>query len=1144
MTEALQHLLKHLEQRYLPTPKGEGALTAAELGQQLALAGVSLEEMATLHAEALEILLTECPECHLRDVAPWLSTLFSELLTAYHMTLTRSYFQQSWQQTQHALEVQNTQLRSLYRLGRSINATFEIDTIFMLLTQEAMLATGATHAAVLLVDHAENCLQIKTLLGFSPEETAFALNTRLVLGKGLNGYAYEHQCVVVVDDVREDPRYWEFVPSTRAELVLPILHEGTVLGNLDLQSPVVGAFRHVDLEYLKALADQAAIAIRNAQLYQQARLELAERRRIQEALERRARQLSLVWQVSQQMTSLLEPGPLLERIAELIRMTFNYAYVVILLVDTTGTRLSIKAKAGFELHPARVIELEVGKQGICGWVAAHGKPLVVNDVSTEPRYWKLEELSRTRSEIAVPIKTKGQILGVLDVQSAELNAFNADDLFILEVLADQIGVTVENARLLEAEQQRRREAETLRTAALSMITTVNRDQVIEQILIELRKVVPYDSASVQLLKGQHLEIIGGHGFPNLEELLGLTFDLTLNNSPNCVVMRTRRTYIVQDAPSVYREFLNEPHAPANIHSWLGVPLLIGNEPIGMLALDKHDIGFYTMEHARLAEAFAAQAAIAVANSQLFEAEREQRELAEALAQAAAAITSTLDHNEVLDRILEQIQRIVSGDACNIMLVEGDYARPVRSRGYEKILTSRAAKQIPMPISSTPTLKRMLETGEPVVVTDTLQDVRWIPPENNQVVWLRSYVGAPVRMGGTTLGFLNVDSSTPNRFGADDARRLALFAPYAATAIENARLYRELQDYAGTLERRVQERTTQIQAQLARLDAILNSASDGIIVADARGEILEANPVAQDLLAHILPPDNAAELRAAIRNLVLGTEKTPQIFLNLAGIDLQLQAAPILEPASSQPSIVVTLHDISQIKALERMKASFVANVSQELRTPVTTVKLYAELLLKQPEKVSQYVPSLLCAVEHLAQLVEKILQLAHIDAGRMELRLESVRLEELVELVINNHQTTAREAGLSLRYHPVRQELTIRGDPRQLVTVLGHVIENALLYTLPGGEVTVTTEIVETAQRRWAMVQVQDNGVGIPEEELPHIFERFFRGKIPQLMQRSGTGLGLAIVKEIVEMHGGWTTVESQVKRGSTFRLYLPLLKT
>lgn len=1142
-----ERLWRHLTECYAEKTQSCAPATASDMGAALAVAGRPPEVIAELQNEALDRWLQEDPKVSLAEVAPDVSQHLAQLLVGYGAQRQAPAAIPAQPSTalvrvQREIKAQNARLMSLYRLGRTINATFEIDTIFELMAKEAMLMTGATHGAVLVVNEDEGYQTVSKLLGFSPNEQTLALNTRLILGKGLIGYAYQHQCIVVVDDVLQDPRYWEFVASTRAELVLPIIHGSTVLAHLDLQSPEVGAFRHVDSEYLRALADQAAIAIQNARLFQRAQLEIKERTRIQEALERRAKQLLLVWQVSQQVSSLLELDPLLERIVKLIRVTFKYAYVVILLVDADQKKLSLKAKAGFEMETARTIELEIGVQGICGWVAAHAQPLMVNDVTQEPRYYQLDELTETRSEIAVPVKNRGNTIGVLDIQSAEFNAFGEDDLFILEVLADQVGVTVENARLFAAEQQRRQEAETLRTAALSMITTVDRSRVIEQILIQLRKVVPYDSASVQLLKGQHLEIIGGHGFPNLEELLGITFDLTANGNPNCAVMLSRTTHIVQDAPTVFAEFLKAPHAQANIHSWLGAPLLIGNEPLGMIALDKHEPGFYTQEHARLAEAFAAQAAVAVANSQLFEAEREQRELAEALARAAAAVTATLDVNEVLDRILEQVERIVPGDACSIMLIEEEYARLVRFRGYDPKRASRAATHTPMHILETGTLRQMMQTGEPLVIADTRNDPLWVWPQDAVGRTLRSYVGAPIRMGNQTLGFLNVDAGRPERFCPDDARRLALFAHHAASAIENARLYQKLQEYAGELEKRVQERTAQIQAQLARLDAILNSTSDGIIVTDVKGEILQANPWAQEWLQRALAPEDSGRLRQAIRELALCSSEHPDSLLAVGGMDLELTAAPILSAKPQQPAVVVTIHDISQLKALERMKSSFVANVSHELRTPITTIKLTTELLTRQPERAPLYVDMLSQGVEHLAHLVEKILQLAHIDAGRVELRLEPTRLEDLVQLVIGNHQAMARDAGVRVLQVPQQKPVAVFVDPKRLVEVLNNLIENSIQYTPGEGTVTVSISTAEVADRVWGTVTIEDTGIGIPDDELPYVFDRFFRGRIPQVMQRSGTGLGLAIVKEIVELHGGWTTIESKIDVGTVVTLYLPLL--
>jgi two-component system cell cycle sensor histidine kinase/response regulator CckA len=175
-------------------------------------------------------------------------------------------------------------------------------------------------------------------------------------------------------------------------------------------------------------------------------------------------------------------------------------------------------------------------------------------------------------------------------------------------------------------RQRVVEQEALREAMLALTTTLDRDEVIDRILAQLQQVVPYDTSSVQLLRGGRLEIVGGRGFPNLEELLGVAFDPKREDNPNREVFRTHASLIVDDAPTVYEEFLRGPHAPAGIRSWLGVPMLVGKRFIGMIALDKSDPRFYTQEHARLAEAFAAQAAVAIENARLYQ--QAQQEISE------------------------------------------------------------------------------------------------------------------------------------------------------------------------------------------------------------------------------------------------------------------------------------------------------------------------------------------------------------------------------------------------------------------------------------------------------------------------------------------------------------------------------------
>jgi len=533
-----------------------------------------------------------------------------------------------------------------------------------------------------------------------------------------------------------------------------------------------------------------------------------------------------------------------------------------------------------------------------------------------------------------------------------------------------------------------------------------------------------------------------------------------------------------------------------------------------------------------------------------EALRQERDLAEALEEAAAAISSTLEPDQVLDRILEQVARVVPGDASNVMLIEDSTVRAVRWRGYEHLGVEEQIASFAAPIAGYSNLVKMVQTGKPVVIPDPAADPDWVPPEGWE--WLRSYVGAPIQVRNLTVGFLNVVSTRPGQFGPSDAQRLEAFASHAAAAIENAGLYRELRNHAEQLEERVQERTAQLQAQYARLEAVLRSTSDGIVVTDDGGAILQTNPVAQAWFTQTLSPEDAERLRGAVRDLAPRANERPEMVLELKGLDLQLNAAPISEPRLALPpasggpggveaAAVVAIHDVSHIKALDRMKSRFVSNVSHELRTPITTVKLYAALMRRRPEKWREYLDVLEREVDLQARLVEDILQISRIDAGRLDIKPRPTPLNELTEVAVASHQVLTQDRGLTLEHRPAEPGPVALVDPQQMMQVLNNLVRNAINYTPEGRKVMISTGKDEAEGRVWATLTVADTGIGIPEEELPHIFERFFRGEEPRQMQVPGTGLGLAIVKEIVELHGGRVTVESLMGEGSTFTVWLPV---
>lgn len=253
-----------------------------------------------------------------------------------------------------------------------------------------------------------------------------------------------------------------------------------------------------------------------------------------------------------------------------------------------------------------------------------------------------------------------------------------------------------------------------------------------------------------------------------------------------------------------------------LRSIVCVPLYVRERLIGALYMDNRlRSGVFSKSDLPMLIAFANQAAVSIENARLFEVERKQREMTEALAEAAAVVNSTLDLDQVLDRILEQVERVVPGNTFNILLLKDqgdeveDIAWMVRGRGYDHRTMEENNDGLRVPVAKFPNLTKMMQTGKPVVVPNTVIDSDWVPAKDQER--RLSYVAAPILIADRTVGFLNVNSSQPGQFGPADAQRMEIFAHHAATALENARMYQESRLHAKELAATV--------AQLRELDRL-------------------------------------------------------------------------------------------------------------------------------------------------------------------------------------------------------------------------------------------------------------------------------------------------------------------------------------
>jgi len=532
------------------------------------------------------------------------------------------------------------------------------------------------------------------------------------------------------------------------------------------------------------------------------------------------------------------------------------------------------------------------------------------------------------------------------------------------------------------------------------------------------------------------------------------------------------------------------------------------------------------------------------------AEHEARRLAEALSETGAIISGTLDLDEVLDRILEQVAKIVPSSSSNIMLIEDGVARIVRLRGYAERGTELQTLSLRYKVNDVPNFRRMYEAGEPVLINDTHTDSDWVYIESS--AWIRSELGAPIRLEGETIGFLNVSHDKPNAFTSMQAFHLCTFAAHAAIAIRNARLYNEVRRYANDLEKEVNERTVQLHLMHSRLRAILDATGEGIFYMED-GAIQYANAS----LAHMTGYTQQELIGMTMDNL-----REP--FLN-AGELQQLRAMPALiwkhgvwrgearlrrkdgtafyagltvSPMGNRDQVtlrsVTLMRDISREKELALQKSNFVAHASHELRTPITNLKTRLYLLRRRPEYLSDHLTVLEEVAERMKKLVEDLLDRTRLEHGQITVRFETILLQDLIRKVVNLQKPEADNKDLSLTVDLIDAPMVVNVDSERIIQVFTNLLTNAINYTPAGGKIMVRGYIDDDRAR----IDVKDTGVGIAPEHLPHIFEPFYR----VMSEVDGTGLGLSIARQIMDLHGGDIEVKSELNKGSCFSVYVQLL--
>ena len=591
-----------------------------------------------------------------------------------------------------------------------------------------------------------------------------------------------------------------------------------------------------------------------------------------------------------------------------------------------------------------------------------------------------------------------------------------------------------------------------------------------------------------------------------------------------------------------------------------VPLEGRDRALGALSILNKRSGDFTVPEWALLISATGLVTAAVENAWLWQSVQQRVEDLTLLNQVGQALTSTLDPNRILNETTQLVQISLEAEVASLWLLDeaGEHLILRASSGPDAQAT--LGRRLPLEDGIA---GRVVRTGAPYFASDVSQ-------EANSGAGLAepggycpgSILCVPLRIAGRVVGVLQALHRQPNWFGASDLQLFQWVTSSVGIAVENARLFAEVQAFNQQLEQMVAERTHELEQEKDKTWAILANMADALVVLDTEQRIVIANMVAETMLGFqlrevvgrpVLPAWLETPLWRHIDEMSRSREYVSSVSVDVPDPDhpdglasIQARSSKMLDEQGEIVGTVIVLRDVTALKAVERMKARFMAGVTHELKTPLAVIRMHVNNLItyyrRLPErKRKELFVAIDKQVKLLERLVGNILEISRLDAGRAAMSREHVSVADVIACVVADMLTMAEEKHLVLRWARPAAPLMVMGDESQIERVVRNLIENAVKYTPTGGIVEVEAQFAVLNERPAVGIRVMDTGIGIAPEHREHIFERFYR--VDPSHTLPGTGLGLSIVKEIVAAHGGEIQVESTVGKGSTFFVTLPALE-
>ena len=964
---------------------------------------------------------------------------------------------------------------------------------------------------------------------------------RQVMDKGLAGWVVRHHQAALVYDTGQDERWLPFPDNypypIRSALAVPIISGAGVSGVLTLVHPTPAYFNPEHQQLMQAAADQMALAIRNAQIF--------------EAQRRMADRQITLYEVLHSIAGQADPEQVVRVAVDTITEFAGWPKVLIGLPQQNQTAWTAVAVRGM---PAALTGRAFSiNRTVAGLALATGQTQLVSETAADQTHAPLG--STTRTVLATPLARGERILGVLSLESDRPAAYDPDDVLLVESLAEAIALTLDNAQLHAETQRRLKEQTALREASVVISSTLDLETVLGHITEQMARAVDVSSNYICSYEPdtRQATVLAEHFSPQAgskEKISKLNTGYYLpQDFPSLADLLQAGQPIINQVDNPYLADIQRNHMRQfGAQTTLTIPVQVRGETIAYAELrDSRRRRDFSAEEIALCQGIAQQAAIAIEHARLYDETVQHAASLSALYTVTRVVSHALELEEALPQALWATLTSLGFDAGVISLTQPttNQLYLAAEHGLPPDLSAFYHRQATMPHTL---CSYVFNQQEPLTI-DHLDREAPIDSSELVVMGFESYIGIPLQHQQQSLGTLSLFARRPHRLSDEELSLLTAIGNQIATAVTNVRLFQTITD------------------QHSHLQALIEANRDGVLLIGMDQKILVANaPILNlldlpgqatdwtnrpifDLLADLRRHAPAA-VRAAfseIRRIQQGHEPPGEGEFEIPTRAIHWLNLPVLTGTTPLGRLIV-LQDVTEARQLEKMRNDLTHTMVHDLRNPLTAIHSSLHLIEFAEGDFSPQQQWMLDVArnrsEGMLDLVNDILDVSQLESGRMPLERSPVSLENIIEETLQAQTPLAAGKNLDLDSNIPKSLPLPCADARLIERVLQNLVGNAIKFTPEGGQVYIKAhqpdEALLSNQPGFdpvIQISVEDTGPGIPPELQSRLFQKFTTGR----QVGSGSGLGLAFCKLAIEAHGGKIWVQSEPNEGTIFNFTLPV---